>query len=131
MGLRNLLTRFGLIGIIGLVGCEMTPEEQRRAEERTIEYIIGTNAITNRNLTLQQGAVVGYTAQMIRDYNVAKEGKDNQVIVIQQPQQDYVSDEERKAFMENFWKENERKENERKAFMDRIYKKYGIEPSKE
>ncbi len=64
----------GLAGV--LCGCNATPEQ----EERALGYVLGGNARINKNLTPEQRSIAGYTGDIIYDYNIAREGRDQIII---------------------------------------------------
>ena len=124
----------GLASLIG--GCNTTPEQQRKAEERMLMLGLGYGSIIEPNP--QRAAAMGLTSQIMRDYDVAREGRSGVNITIQQNSLDNtkeLSEEEREEVMDRIFKKyrlgkyakaKELSEEEREEVMDRIFKKYGL-----
>ncbi len=79
--LKNYLIGTGL-GLTGfLYGCApMTPDEQQKRDERLLMFVLGYGAIVEPNP--QRAAAMGLTSQILRDRDVAREGKSEQKIII-------------------------------------------------
>lgn len=85
MGLTDKLTKFkekgkrlafvGLVGSLGyLSGCApISPEEQQRRDERLLMLGLGYGSIYEKNP--QKATAMSLTSQIIRDYDVAREGR--------------------------------------------------------
>ena len=70
----KVLGLVGGLGSLGLSGCApMTSEEQQRRDERLLMLGLGYSAINDPNP--QSAAAKSLTSQILRDYDVAREGK--------------------------------------------------------
>ncbi len=131
MKLRDYLigASLGLVGIVS--GCNITPQH----EEKALGFILGANGAVNPNLTLQQRAGAAYTGKIINDYNIAREGRSQIIIVNPQPleKSEVISEEERMKFNDAILREYglgpyNNDEKEREEVNDRILREYGLGP---
>ncbi len=133
--LRDYLIGAGL-GLTGFIcGCApMTPDEQQKRDERLLMFVLGYGAIVEPDP--QRAAAMGLTSKILRDYDVAREGKSQVIITGKAPainNQEEISEEERDAVMDKISKkyglgkysEEEKKireeDNERKKIKDRLW----------
>lgn len=81
MKLRDYLigAGLGLASLVNVSCAPMTPEEKQRSDERLLMLGLGYKAILEDDP--QKAAVMGFTSDVLRDYDLAKEGRD-QIIII-------------------------------------------------
>ncbi|MDO8508524.1 MAG: hypothetical protein Q7S27_02450 [Nanoarchaeota archaeon] len=113
MGLLKYLTIAGLSSLLSSCA-PLTPDEQQKADERMLMLSLGYGSIFEPNP--QKAAVMGLTSEIMRDYDVAREGK-SEVIVNVQPTNPVQEYEDPKL-----------SEEKRLGNNDRLFKKYGIGP---
>lgn len=73
--INKLKKSIGALGLAGLISscAPMTPEEQQKSDERMLMLVTGYGSIVEPDP--QRAAVMGLTSQIIRDYDVAREGR--------------------------------------------------------
>jgi len=72
-----------LAGSVYLAGCApMTPDEQQKRDERLLMLGLGYASITEEDP--QKSAAMGLTSQILRDYDVAREGRSKTNITLVQ-----------------------------------------------